>query len=180
MAHQLRREGKSVPVLILLDDYAPGHPQLPPFFVRALLHVREAVKLGPLQMWPYLIKYTMRLKRLVVEVQPKLYEGLREEHAGALMTDLNRGAQIIFRASKQYRLQHYPGCLAVITAEDISEFGIGAFDDDPTRGWKHWAADARFAGSLPCAHTNMLDVEHAAGLAGLLAACLDLGSESAA
>lgn len=172
MARQLHADGEVVEKLILIDDYAPGHPTLPPFFVRALLHLRQALKLGPLRMWPYLMKYAFRLRRFVVDVRPKLYEGLNEQHSSPLISDLTQGALMIYHASQRYQLEPYSGRMLVITAEDKSEFGIGAFDPDPTNGWRQWAAETRFVGSLPCAHSRVLDLEQAPRLAELINACM--------
>jgi amino acid adenylation domain-containing protein len=176
MAQQLRAAGESVPVLILLDGYAPGHPILPPFHVRTMLHVQQALRLGPWRMWPYLLKYTIRLRRFVAEIQPKLYEGVTDEHASPMVAELTRGALSIYHASQKYRVIRYPGRLMVITAEDLSEFGIGASAGDPTAGWRNWAEDAIYVGSLPGIHRNLLSVEHAAKLAELFDDCFRLGA----
>jgi hypothetical protein len=141
--------------------------------------VQQALGLGPVQMWPYLAKYTLRLRRFIVDVQPKLYEGMTDANAAPILADLHRGAQMIYQASKRHRIRRYPGRLMVITAEDLSDQGIGAFDVDPTGGWSQWADEAIYIGKLPCTHSHLLDVEHAAILAELLNACLARASSMA-
>jgi acetoacetyl-CoA synthetase len=178
MARQLQAAGESVPTLILLDHYAPGHPVLPPFLVRTLLHIKQGVRLGPRQMWPYLIKYTLRLRRFVVDVEPQLYSGMVDDGSSPLFSDLNRGAQQILRAQRRYQIARYPGRLMLIRAEDMSEYGIGAGDTDPTGGWRDWVADALYMGGLPCKHTQMLDVSNARQLGELMRRCLTLGCGS--
>jgi amino acid adenylation domain-containing protein len=173
IARQLHGSGEIVSALILLDSYAPGHPKLPPFAVRTLLHIWTALKLGPLEMWPYLLKYTIRLRRLLVEIKPALYEEMTDGIA-PFVADLSRQALPIYHAALRYRHTQYSGKLMLIRAGDMSDWGIGTHDDDPTGGWAGWVDSAVCVGSIPCTHTRMLDVEHANALARLIKQCFEL------
>jgi thioesterase domain-containing protein/aryl carrier-like protein len=178
MARQLCERGESVPVLVLLDSYAPGHPILPPFAIRTLLHVRQALRLGPLRMWPYLLKYTVRLRRFVVDIEPAMYEGQLDEATTQFVAGLQRSAMALRRAAMQYEVSSYPGRVMLIRAADMSDWGIGANDPDPTGGWRDYAGSAECIGSLPSTHSHMLEVKHAVELGALLKISLD-SAESA-
>jgi thioesterase domain-containing protein/acyl carrier protein len=79
------------------------------------------------------------------------------------------------RATQNYELHSYPGCITFFKANETLE-GTSA---DPTMGWSDWARGGVDVHVVPGNHANLMYEPHVEALAQKLTACLDQAQSAA-
>lgn len=170
MAQQLRRMDERVDLLVLLDCAGPGYPRRAAFPERALLHLRHSVALGPWAAARYLVKRMWNLRKYLATTQARLFDS---DSAGmAPAQSMQRSADAVDRAWRRYLPRFYAGEAVLVRAE-LRPSHVGLITEDPLMGWGPLVgAGVRLEG-LHCGHRDMLNPEHAAALARVLARYLN-------
>ena len=167
MAVQLGRAGQDLALLALLDGAPPGYPKRASFVVRVLLHLRHGLALGPAQARRYLADRVWRLRKYVVRIDPKLFDGDVEASMPPAKA-MQRSVDAVDRAWARYRPTFYPGPALLVRAE-VRPTYPGHTDDDPEMGWGPLVGGGVQVESLDCGHSEMLYPENARALASVLA-----------
>ena len=167
MAQQLSRAGQELALLAMLDCAGPGYPKRASFVVRACLHLRHGLALGPAQAWRYLAERVWNLRKYVVRIRPKLFDGDAEASMPPGQA-MQQSADAVDRARARYVPTFYPGTVLLVRAEVRPSY-LGVIDDDPEMGWGPLVGGGVRLESLGSGHVQMLNPESARALASLLA-----------
>lgn len=171
MAQQLVQAGQDVALLALLDCAGPNYPRRAWFGMRALLHLRHGVAQRPPDAWRYLSRRVWNLRKYVVDVRPKLFDGQAVAALSAARA-MQESADAVERAWARYVPAHYPGGVLLVRAAVRPSYP-GVVDDDPEMGWGPLVGGGIRLESLPCGHIQMLDRANARALAQVLEPHLD-------
>ena len=181
MGQQLLAAGQQVPMLAMLDRFAPGHPHSPSFLRRILLHLRASCRRGPRGAAAYLGFFAARLaRRLARRIGLPVAAHQRGEDLEVVTLNLDPATVGLGRASDHYVFRPYPGPLMFIRVADLSDRAIGTVEPDPVGGWLELAPAARPIGMVPGTHTTLLFPEHARQVAGLLVRCMEMARNDVA
>ncbi len=172
MAQQLRRAGQELALLALLDCAGPGYPRRASFGVRVWLHLRHGLALGPVRAWRYLAERVWNLRKYVVRIRPKLFDGNPEASLPPAKA-MRQSADAVDRAWARYVPTFYPGS-AVLVRAAVRKSYPGLIFDDPEMGWGPLVGGGLQLESVQCGHVQMLDPENAFALASVLAKHLGL------
>ena len=180
MGQQLMAAGQSVPMLAMLDRFAPGHPPSPSFSRRVLLHLREATRRGPRGAAGYLGFFTTRLlRRLARGIGLPVAAHQPGENVEVATLNLDSATIGLGKASDHYVFKLYAGPLMFIRVADLSDRAIGTVEPDPFGGWHELAPMARAIGVVPGTHTTLLFPENSRHVAGLLIRCMEIARNDA-
>jgi thioesterase domain-containing protein/aryl carrier-like protein len=171
IAQQLQRAGQVAALLVLLDCPAPGYPRMRSFPMRALLHMRHALRLGPREARGYMLERFRSLRKYIVASEPTVFEVGDLVLASGVTRAMEDAARAMRRAYHAYVPLFYTGRMVMIRAA-IRDTRPGALDDDPQQGWGSLVGGGVDVRDLNCRHRDMLNAEHSAGLAGILGECL--------
>jgi thioesterase domain-containing protein len=171
MAQQLRRQGRHVALLAVLDSHAPGAAAgAIPTDDETLLGMfagnlgrRHGVELEDLRGHTFGEKLS-RLGQLAVEANA-LPAGSDSRHIQRLF----RVFKANVRALVEYEPRKYPGRITLFRARQR----LIDSPSDPSDGWDALASEGVELHVTPGTHYSMIDMPHAQSLAGRLRACIE-------
>ena len=157
LSHRLRVRGRSVPLIISFDGFAPGYPALLPVPQRALMHLRELTRGDSSQAQAYL---RSRLRNVRARILRQLGRG--EEtvddvpNADATLNQrLRRSTLELWHARNAYRPERVePSSLVLLKAEIQTRWPTYAMDD-PLHGWRAFIQGTIDVETIPGEHLKM-------------------------
>ena len=178
MGQQLLAAGQAVPMLAMLDRFAPGHPHRPGLLRRLGLHLRAATGgglAGELRYFRYLGHRMLR--RLAVRAGLPISPLMPDEDVEVAGLNLDPATIQLGKASDRYVFRPYDGPLLFLRVQDLSDRGIGTVETDPVGGWLELAPAAQPIGVVPGKHTTLLFPENSRQLARLLRRCMAIAMD---
>jgi amino acid adenylation domain-containing protein len=159
LAHRLRLRGRSIPLLISFDGFAPGYPSLLPLPQRALAHLRELSAGDGSQREAYL---RGRINNVRARILRQLGRG--EETVDdvpnadtTLNQRLRRSTLELWRARNLYRPDRVePSSLLLVKAEIATRWPAHAMND-PLYGWRAFVEGRIDVESIPGEHLTMFE-----------------------
>jgi thioesterase domain-containing protein/acyl carrier protein len=157
MAQQLRRKGKRVELVAILDIPAPGYQRAKPLLKRLAVHASRLRKEG----WPYFCaRFASPLERLKDRLAALRYGRRVKVNAEPSSDEVSERARRTLRRSvraqamRNYRPQPYPGRLVLVRAMDTDEF----VDTNRDRewGWSKFAQGGVDVIDVPGDHLGIL------------------------
>ena len=175
VARRLRLQGRVVPLLVSLDGFAPGFPELLPARARLESHLRAFLD-------PSIEARRAYLRGRVARLRERFYGliGLPEKGiplAGVADVEIDRRLRKVtaglMRARNLYRpARPDPANLLLIKTENF-ETWIGNKMDDPMYGWRSWVSGDIDVSTVPGAHKTMFHDANDARLAELIARAIE-------
>jgi amino acid adenylation domain-containing protein len=158
LAHRLAARGRSVPLLISFDGFAPGYPPRLPMPERVLAHTRELLRRDNKNRALYLLERFQRLRdRFVHAEQP---QQLAPEATHELSEHMSQVRERQVRAQHNYKPQYQENCgLLLIRAEETPNW-IGSKMDDPLHGWRQYIRGPVSLITVPGSHLRIWDHEN--------------------
>jgi thioesterase domain-containing protein len=162
MAQQLRTQGESIRMLVLLDTSPetaadPTWTDQPGMEYGLDLSLSELANLGADEQLPYLWEHASKLG--LIE------SGVPLEVAHQVLDDLKRIFHHHMTLTDRYVLRPYPGRVDLIRPSDAPL----AVATRPDRGWRRWAAEVEVH-FVPGQHHSMIKEPHVQEIARTLAA----------
>lgn len=174
VAQQLRRTGRKVGLLGLLDTYAPGAVQPGSLFTRAKLHLGALLRTHNKRQ--YMVERWTRLRQRPDRHQSDWLTRQLEnvEPADARTNTVQR--LIDYRSAKeraeqQYRPRPYEGRVTLFQADTPAYYRYNRITE--AHGWQPFAIGGLKIRRVPGEHLAVFEVTHVDGLAEAIAASLD-------
>jgi thioesterase domain-containing protein len=187
MARQLEAAGERVDLLALLDAFAPGSEEVLPrrhglgakshYLAQYLwLHARALTRMGPAELWDYVLGHAGTLKRRVLN---RFWVGrnlLRRWSGGIPVLEPETFEHAGYCAHKSYVPKPYGGSAVLFRARERSPL-----ETDLKAGWEEFIHGGIEVCEIPGDHLTMLSHPNRSIVAEELARWLGLtGSEAAA
>jgi thioesterase domain-containing protein/acyl carrier protein len=175
MAQQLGAQGQLVALLALLDGRIPTPDTTFPEQNEEAISLVEryfGISFGPVESMAELPED----EQLAVMLDEAKSAGLVPEELD--VAQARRFVMLLrndLRATQNYELHSYPGCITFFKANETLE-GTSA---DPTMGWSDWARGGVDVHIVPGNHANLMYEPHVEVLAQKLTACLDQAQSAA-
>ncbi len=164
MAQQLHRQGEKVGALVMIDTIRPGHEKRLPFILRVLLHLSNALQLGPAYLWQKVVGWSehgkYQLKRVykrsldVAQYLNDITQQLSEDDEHLDIINASEQAQ------SNYIFQVYSGRMLLLRTEDKNRDTAEGMQYDPQFGWGDIIAGGIDIDYVPGSHISMLDEPH--------------------
>jgi thioesterase domain-containing protein len=142
------------------------------FPLRVVAHARHALTHEPREALAYVIERFKRLRKylgIVERVEPAVFKSdAVVDPSTTLVREIEGRARPAYEAWAAYEPQPYPGAITLVRALR-RVFRPGVDDTDPLMGWASLVRGGVDVAQLDCAHVEILNAEHAAALAALLA-----------
>ncbi len=159
LAHQLRLRGRTVPLLLSFDGFAPGFPELLSLPDRILLHARALFSASADARSAYARARWQNVRRRVLDLFGR-YDG----DPGARIVDddetdrrLHRLDAALWRARGQYAPTHSSPSDLLLVKTAMSERWPGARMDDPLYGWRGFTRGSIDLVTVHGSHQTLFD-----------------------
>jgi amino acid adenylation domain-containing protein len=171
VARQLHALGHSVPLLISLDGYAPGYPQLLPMSGRLLSHLKAFVRADAHGRSEYLKARAENLKRRVLQVFGREHELIEDiPFADEEMNQRMRKLWAHFwQARNRYRPQGVQPCDMLLIKTEVAEEWIGTRKVDPLYGWVEFVTGDVSVVTIPGVHLMLFEASNQGKIAQAIA-----------
>jgi amino acid adenylation domain-containing protein len=162
LAHRLRSRGRSVPLLVSFDGFAPTFPQLLPLPKRLLAHLKTFITAdGPGR------RVYIRNRFAALKARVHVSMGRPEDAESPIPfadaeTDLRlrKLAAALNRASSVYKPDFTAPSDLLLLKTSIAERWIGVDMDDPLYGWRSWATGRIEVVMVHGAHLTMFEAQN--------------------
>jgi thioesterase domain-containing protein/acyl carrier protein len=169
LALRFERMGRSVPLIVSFDGFAPGHPRLMPIADRLAVHARELIRRSHIGRTEYL---KARFDRVMERFRPA--PAIDNEVLAppdvldpAMNERLKRVADALFRARERYRpTQKVNSDVLLLKASIPFDWSGSIFD--PLYGWRDFVRGKIDTQIVPGEHLHMFRTENDELLAELL------------
>ncbi len=176
IAHRLQMHGRSVPLLVSFDGFAPCFPQLLPLPERLLSHAKAFISSdGPGR--------RLYVRDRMAALKGRFYSRIgRPEEAEAPIpfadadTDrrLRKLAAGLNRAGRLYRPGYTADSDVLLIKTSISERWIGNVMDDPLYGWRSWTKGELEVVTVPGEHLTMFEETNQHRMADVVSRAIEL------
>jgi amino acid adenylation domain-containing protein len=159
LALRLQRAGRSVPLLVSFDGFAPGHPKLLPVSQRIGLHLAELRKRGMRGRQEYIEERLKNVKRRFVgEIDEDVFTPPDVLDATTNQR-LRRVAEGLFQARSKYVPAAIADCNVLLLKASIP-FAWSGSVTDPLYGWRGFVSGRIDAMTIPGEHLQMFRSEN--------------------
>jgi len=182
IARRLRLRGRTVPLLVSFDGFAPGYPELLPVAARVRSHVQTFLNADSEGRREY-------VRGRIARLRGRIYGGIgRPEEAipglgvGDEETDrrLRKVAAGLTRARALYHPREPDPADLLLIKTGIFERWVGNRMDDPLYGWRSWVGGEIDVGVVPGAHLTMFHEANHARIAELVTEAVERRDQGAA
>ena len=164
IAQQLHRQGEKVGALVMIDTIRPGHEKRLPFHIRVLLHLSNALQLGPAYLWQKVVGWSehgkYQLKRVYkrsLDVAQYLNDITQQLSEDDEHLDIIKASE---QAQSNYIFQVYSGRMLLLRTEDKNRDTAEGMQYDPQFGWGDIIAGGIDIDYVPGSHISLLDEPH--------------------
>jgi thioesterase domain-containing protein len=169
MAQQLSKKGEKVGIVAMIDTCRPGYIKRMPLPIRVLLHLKNAIKIGPAYLgqkvkgWTEHSNYYLRQSyRRYVDVAQhaiSITSHLNDENEHLEVIDAN------VQALGEYVFQAYPGDITLLRTEEKNRDEAVGVEYDRYFGWKDIILGELDMDYIPGSHLSVLQEPHVRTLA---------------
>jgi amino acid adenylation domain-containing protein len=171
LAHRLRLRGRSIPLLISFDGFAPGYPALLPLLQRARAHLHELASHDGPQRGAYLRGRINNLRARVLRQLGRGEETVDDiPYADTTLNQrLRRSTLELWQARNAYRPASVePSSLLLVKAEIAARWPAHAMND-PLYGWRAFVEGRIDVESIPGEHLTMFEEGNCERIAAAIA-----------
>ena len=175
LARQLRSRGRTVPLLVSFDGFAPGFPKLLPGLARVRAHVRTFLDADVEGRRDYLRRRLDRLRTRFYRTIGRPEEAMAPLCASSdadMDLRLRKVAAGLTNARGLYHPQQRDPADLLLIKTGIFEHWIGNSMGDPLYGWQSWVGGDIEVATVPGAHLTMFSESNQARIAELVTAAI--------
>jgi len=175
VARQLRAHGDSVPLLISLDGYAPGHPELLPVPERLLSHLKVLAKSSGRERSEYLMARVENARRRILRLFGRDHELIEDiPFADEEMNQRMRKLWAHFwQARNRYRPDGVEPCDMLLIKTEVPEQWVGAKAVDALYGWGQFIGGRVSVVTIPGVHLMLFEAQNQIRIAQAIVQALD-------
>jgi thioesterase domain-containing protein len=171
LARRLKLRGRSVPLLISFDGFAPGYPERLPLPERLIAHAREFFGRDLAGQRDYVLERASAIRRRAIKAfRPDLAEvpqtAVNDPELAERMTRLWRRQS---RAQKSYRPTHVEDSAFLLIRAEHAFNWLATKMDDPLHGWRKFIRGPISLVTVPGAHLEILSEDNQPMIAGAIA-----------
>ncbi len=172
LAHRLRQRGRSVPLLVSFDGFAPGFPELLPLRDRLLVHAKALLFSDADTRRAYARDRWRNVRRRVFDRLGRHDEApeLRVVEDDETDYRLRRLGAALWRARAVYAPDHSSPSDFLLVKTAMSEKWPGARMDDPVYGWRNYMQGRIDVVTVPGTHFTLFDEDNQRKMADALLA----------
>jgi amino acid adenylation domain-containing protein len=171
LAHRLRLRGRSIPLFISFDGFAPGYPALLPLPQRVLAHLRELMRHDNPQRGAYLSGRINNLRARILRLLGRGEETVDDTPYAdtTLNLSLRRSTLELWQARNAYRPASVePASVLLVKAEIATRWPSHAMND-PLYGWRAFVEGRIDVESIPGEHLTMFQEGNCERIAATIA-----------